>query len=158
MSRPLAVSMLMGLLLLVFAAGTLTQSASTAQAEPLARTPVRATYTAIAATSIAATAVAQSASRSDTGSILLKVTGAPVTACTVVQWQDGLGDWHAVEGWRGDLDNGEKMWWVLKPNFGQGPFRWLIYDRRDGSVWETSQSFFLPKSGGVEVQVIVGTQ
>src|SRR5688572_16967693 len=50
--------------------------------------------------------------------IALYAPGAPATAWTVVQWADPLGGWHDVEGWRGDLDEGEqKVWWVLDKDF-----------------------------------------
>lgn len=68
---------------------------------------------------------------------------------TVVQWQDALGEWHDVEGWRGvvdDLVNGEgrKVWWLPSSLFGKGPFRWLVYVRPGGAFVGQSAPFYLP--------------
>lgn len=77
---------------------------------------------------------------------------------TVVQWQDGNGDWHDVEGWRGQLDAivGQtvlKTWWVSEDHLGAGPFRWRVYwdvytDASGGTarVLESSP-FYLPGNG-----------
>lgn len=72
---------------------------------------------------------------------------------TVVQWRDNLGDWHDVLGWQGHLDDidvgeagqvvGEKRWWVAPADLGKGPFRWLVYQRRDGRLLAKSASFYL---------------
>ncbi len=72
---------------------------------------------------------------------------------TVVQWQDALGDWHDVEGWRGTLDEvakgeGRKVWWLPAELFGAGPFRWVIYAQPDGAVLASSPAFHLPESAG----------
>src|SRR5438045_6526974 len=57
--------------------------------------------------------------------------GAPVT----VQWLDPLtGVWHNVDGWTGTLDSATatgvpfKAWGVLPANYGQGVFRWVIFN------------------------------
>jgi hypothetical protein len=68
---------------------------------------------------------------------------------TVVQWQDGVGDWHNVDSWQGILDSihdhkGDKIWWVLPYSYGTGPCRWLVYDRPGGKLLATSHSFYLP--------------
>jgi hypothetical protein len=79
------------------------------------------------------------------GAIRLEAAGAPATAWTVVQWQDALGGWHDVQGWQGDLDEGqEKVWWVLEKDFGTGPFRWVVMARKGGAAWKTSEAFTLP--------------
>jgi hypothetical protein len=79
------------------------------------------------------------------GAIRLEAAGAPATAWTVVQWQDGRGGWHDVEGWQGDLDEGQaKVWWVLEKDFGTGPFRWVVLTRKGGGTWKTSEAFTLP--------------
>lgn len=86
--------------------------------------------------------------------IVLNAPTAPATAWTVVQWQDGLGGWHTVEGWQGSFDEGlSKVWWVAPRDFDTGPFRWVVYDKRDGKVWGTSQSFDLPASVGQQVVI-----
>lgn len=81
----------------------------------------------------------------------------------VVQWQDALGGWHDVEGWRGTLDEivageGRKVWWLPADLFGAGPFRWLVYAQPEGALLATSEAFHLPDSTGrVEiVTVIIG--
>jgi len=79
---------------------------------------------------------------------------------TVVQWQDGQGDWHDVTGWRGGLDEfwrgvGQKTWVVEDKHLGRGPFRWSVYYQLGGALSATSQPFYLPSaSGGVaELQI-----
>jgi hypothetical protein len=39
---------------------------------------------------------------------------------------------------------GQKKWWVAKPNFDAGPFRWVIYSSPGGKLLATSGSFQLP--------------
>jgi hypothetical protein len=69
---------------------------------------------------------------------------------TVVQWQDGEGVWHDVEGWRGTLDEvaggvGRKVWWVAGPHLGKGPFRWVVYrDQAQVAPLTRSAPFHLP--------------
>ncbi len=70
---------------------------------------------------------------------------------TLVQWQDGLGGWHDVDGWRGTLDEiyadgGRKMWFVSEEHFGTGPFRWVIY--QGDKTLATSDPFAMPASNG----------
>jgi hypothetical protein len=84
---------------------------------------------------------------------------------TVVQWQDAEGIWHDVEGWKGTLDDvtigedgqvvGHKTWWVSKVHLGEGPFRWLVYQKSKRLA--LSETFHLPGSiGGTEfVQVVL---
>ncbi|MEJ5309102.1 MAG: hypothetical protein WHX52_04980 [Anaerolineae bacterium] len=83
------------------------------------------------------------------------------TLWTVVQWQDALGDWHDVEGWRGALDEvvggeGRKVWWLPADLFGAGPFRWLVYAQPGGALLATSEAFRLPDSTGqIEIVTVV---
>lgn len=64
---------------------------------------------------------------------------------TVVQWQDAHGGWHTVDGWQGTLDDGvHKTWWVAPKDFATGPFRWVVYEERDGDLLAASYSFQLP--------------
>ena len=77
---------------------------------------------------------------------------------TVVQWQDGLGDWHAVDGWRGALDEfiddeGCKVWWVAKNDFGSGPFRWAVTAGKSDKQIAASNSFNLPARSNEQVIV-----
>jgi hypothetical protein len=78
---------------------------------------------------------------------------------TVVQWQDGLGRWHDVTGWRGHLDaldgvTGIKRWWVLEDEFGEGPFRWLVLSGPEGEVLAATEPFSLPSLPDSVVTVV----
>jgi len=77
----------------------------------------------------------------DLGRIVLH---APAGVWTVVQWQDGMGRWHDVEGWRGQAHGGEIAWKVEEKDFRTGPFRWVAYDSNSGRVIGATYSFFLP--------------
>jgi len=91
---------------------------------------------------------------SGVAAIELQAPGAPASAWTVVQWGDPLGGWHDVEGWRGDLDEGQqKVWWVLSKDYNTGPFRWVVYAKRDGPVWSISPAFTLPGRDGQWLRV-----
>lgn len=94
--------------------------------------------------------------------LLRPQTGLPLAAgwpylWTVVQWQDLLGNWQDVKGWRGTLDEvvcgedgrlvGRKVWWVAQADLGKGPFRWQVYQDREGSLFITSEPFYLPGPG-----------
>lgn len=84
---------------------------------------------------------------------------------TIVQWQDEWGSWHDVEGWRGTLDHvvigesgevvGKGIWWVAKSDLGKGPFRWVVYWRKEGKLLATSESFYLPGTVGEIVRIEV---
>lgn len=76
---------------------------------------------------------------------------------TIVQWQDALGEWHNVEGWQGGLNlNLKVIWWVAPENFGEGPFRWVVYKQRNyDEVVAVSESFELPTHDKETVQVEV---
>ncbi len=72
---------------------------------------------------------------------------------TVVEWQDALGGWHEVEGWRGTLDEivdgeGRKVWWMAQKDLGTGPFRWTVYRRLSGGLLARSEPFDLPGTAG----------
>lgn len=75
---------------------------------------------------------------------------------TVVQWQDSQGNWHDVDGWRGHMNIPDSvMWWVSQANFGEGPFRWVIYDTAQrNTILSTSNPFSLPDQDG-EILVIL---
>ena len=82
---------------------------------------------------------------------------------TVVQWQDGWGNWHDVEGWQGTLDGivdgeGRKTWWLSRELFDQGPFRWVIYHARGGEPLAASEPFYLPTAPCQTVRVEVGIE
>jgi hypothetical protein len=68
-------------------------------------------------------------------------------AWTAVEWQNAQGDWYEVEGWRGHLDEAAgdmKTWWVYPANYGQGPFRWVVYASQNGDQLTVSDPFELP--------------
>jgi hypothetical protein len=96
------------------------------------------------------------------GWAVLELRARPAAAglWTVVQWQDRLGGWHDVEGWRGTFDEinsgvGNKVWWVARANFDTGPFRWAIYRSPNGALLATSSTFRLPRYDGETVKVEV---
>jgi len=83
---------------------------------------------------------------------------------TLVQWQDGLGNWHDVDGWRGTLDQlfadgGRKTWFISGDLFGKGPFRWAIYQDAGAETGTktlgVSDPFTMPGYNGEVVRVIV---
>ncbi len=79
--------------------------------------------------------------------IQLRVTPAQPGLFTRVEWQDHEGNWRLVEGWQGDLDDpgGQtKTWWVSPQYSNRGPFRWIVYDGRQGQPVGASAPFTLP--------------
>ena len=77
---------------------------------------------------------------------------------TLVQWQDGLGSWHNIDGWRGTLDEiyadgGRKTWFVPEAHFGTGPFRWVIYQGEE--TLAASDPFDMPESDNQLVRTVV---
>ena len=82
---------------------------------------------------------------------------------TMVQWQDGLGEWHDVHGWRATLDevNGDegiKVWYVSEDQFGEGTYSWIVYPDPDDEFITRSAPFYMPGSTGQtrQVKVAVG--
>jgi hypothetical protein len=65
-------------------------------------------------------------------------------AWSLVQWQDGQGDWHDVSGWLGEIENGQVQWRVLPKDYNTGPFRWIVLDQPGGEILAISASFTLP--------------
>ena len=112
-------------------------------------------------TPAAPTPISMSASTSPGwAGIELHVQAARPGLWTVVQWQDALGGWHDVEGWRGTLDEigngvGQKRWWVARPDFDTGPFRWMIYQGPGGRLLAASEAFRLPRYETLTVVVEV---
>lgn len=74
--------------------------------------------------------------------IALRVNGIDTPYWAVVQWQDGLGNWHDVDGWRGEVENHYVIWYVTPNLFGKGPFRWVVY--RGDEILGISESFNMP--------------
>ena len=95
-------------------------------------------------------------SRTRGGGIALSVTGATVPYHAVVQWQDGLGGWHDVDGWRGEVEEDYVLWHVSSDHFGDGPFRWVVYNG-EGTLG-ASETFTLPVSNGHKVRVFVALE
>lgn len=71
----------------------------------------------------------------------------------VVQWLDGLGNWHDVEGWKGQVDGTDVVWYVDQKDFDTGPFRWIV-SRGENDV-DISLPFMLPGISGQVVRVAV---
>lgn len=86
------------------------------------------------------------------GHIRLAVTPASAGLWAVVQWQGADGVWHAVAGWQGALAESGQRWAVEQRNFGEGPFRWVVYDRAGGKELASSAPFALPAADGEEVR------
>ena len=76
--------------------------------------------------------------------IFLHVPAPPADLETIVQWQDGLGEWHDVEGWQGMLNDSDFIvWWVAPRDLGAVWYRWHVYTA-DGRISTTSDAFSLP--------------
>ena len=86
--------------------------------------------------------------------IELSVTGATEPYDAVVQWQDGLGEWHDVDGWRGRVEDNHVLWFVSEALFGAGPFRWLVYTA-EGQPLGSSESFDMPLYKGTITHVTI---
>ena len=87
------------------------------------------------------------------GTIILCVPTLRADLWAIVQWQDGLGQWHNVEGWRGPLGalSSAERWqvWAVDPEqLGLGPFRWMVYSAPGGQLYADTEAFYLPKGKG----------
>jgi hypothetical protein len=82
-------------------------------------------------------------------SIQLQIEGVTVGTegvWTAIQWVDGFGDWHTVDGWQGTVElDGTQTWWVAPEDLDTGPFRWQVFDEQGGMLLATSDSFNLPE-------------
>ena len=85
--------------------------------------------------------------------IELSVSGAASPYYAVVQWQDGLGGWHDVDSWRGEVENDHVLWYVSSDLFGKGPFRWVVYKGEE--TLGISESFDMPAGTNTLVHVAV---
>jgi hypothetical protein len=86
----------------------------------------------------------------------------PEGVWTVVEWQDPhTGQWNAVEGWQGTVEqDGRQTWWVAPKDYGTGPFRWVVLeskeaDRLAGDPIAISNNFTLPQKRGETIVVLV---
>ena len=71
-----------------------------------------------------------------------------------IQWKDGFGVWHDVDGWRGNFNcAGVVVWYVGPENLNAGPFRWQAYQSEGGAWLATSDAFDLPAFAGQMVTV-----
>ncbi|MEM8857550.1 MAG: hypothetical protein AAGD96_04475 [Chloroflexota bacterium] len=88
----------------------------------------------------------------DQGSqIVLQSASADADDWVTVEWLAGDGQWYEVDGWRGNIHNGELIWWVSDANLGQGMFRWVVYaDQSQAAINATSEPFRLPETKGIE--------
>jgi hypothetical protein len=77
--------------------------------------------------------------------IELQVEDAPAGLRSVVQWVDGAGEWHDVNGWRGTVTAFGVLGWRVAPgDAGKGPFRWALYGTGSQDPVAISASFYLP--------------
>lgn len=75
---------------------------------------------------------------------------------TEVEWLDGKGQWHVVEGWRGyATPQGIVRWYVAERDLKKGPFRWQIYLYEDGDYLASSVPFNLPADNDAHVIITV---
>jgi hypothetical protein len=89
------------------------------------------------------------------GAITGKFSGLPGNSWITVEWLDSTGMWQPVIGWQGPADlidgsgNLVKQFGVYQQNYGQGPFRWAVYNAPSGgSLLEVSPNFNLPSADG----------
>jgi hypothetical protein len=43
---------------------------------------------------------------------------------------------------------GVKELWLADEHLGTGPYRWQMYEHKDGRLLTTSDAFYLPSKGG----------
>lgn len=105
----------------------------------------------------------QSASADNsTATITLFAPGAPAGARAAVQYQVTFGEWFNVSGWENTLTANDndvlyQQWTVDKANFGQGPFRWVVYQADGKTVWAISDVFSTPPGGGMDQSETIRT-
>ena len=100
--------------------------------------------------------ISSSESESQSGAfIYLHVPSPPADLQTVVQWQDGLGEWHDIEGWRGTLNESNFIvWWVAPGDLGAVWYRWQVYTA-DGRIATTSDAFSLPSQANQTLHILI---
>lgn len=78
------------------------------------------------------------------GWIRLIIVGEQAKYWTEVEWLGGSGNWHVVDGWRGDSYNSTVSWFVKQSDLAKGPFRWNVYTEENGELLTSSGGFYLP--------------
>lgn len=88
-----------------------------------------------------------SASTRDRGSlIVLQTSSGDADDWVTIEWLAGDGNWYEVDGWRGNIHNGQVIWWVAPENLGDGMFKWVVYSDESQAVrLRTSDPFYLPE-------------
>ena len=87
--------------------------------------------------------------------IFLHVPSPPADLQTIVQWQDGLGEWHDVVGWQGPLNEANFIaWWVAPRDLGAVWYRWVAYTE-DGRIHTTSDVFSLPDHPNQTLYILI---
>jgi hypothetical protein len=115
---------------------------------PLAPTPTTA---AIATVPVVADATSTpqsiTASTTDRGSlIVLETSSSDEDDWVTMEWLAGDGSWYEVDGWRGNIHNGQVIWWVAPENLGDGMFKWMVYsDDTKTTHLKSSDPFYLPE-------------
>jgi len=86
--------------------------------------------------------------------IVMYIIPSVVRPWTGVQWTDGAGNWHDVEGWQGAFNHPNHIsWFVEQKDFGKGPFRWVVYTSQGGALLAVSSLFYLPINANETVRV-----
>jgi hypothetical protein len=87
--------------------------------------------------------------------IFLHIPSPPDDLQTIVQWQDGLGEWHDVVGWQGTLNEANFIvWWVAPRDLGAIWYRWVVYTE-DGRIHTTSDAFSLPDRANQTLHILI---
>lgn len=115
--------------------------------EPTPTTAALATVPPVEDPIITGTPVPVSASTQDRGSlIVLQTSSGDADDWVTIEWLAGDGSWYEVDGWRGNIHNGQVIWWVAPENLGDGMFRWVVYSDDSKAVrLRYSDSFSLPE-------------
>lgn len=83
---------------------------------------------------------------SQPAAIILTLSNPDSAYWTSVQWLDEDDEWQDVSDWQSDFnDAGLVVWAVAAKDYGTGPYRWVIYDEKDGTMYSTTDLFYLPE-------------
>lgn len=87
----------------------------------------------------------------DRGSlIMLQTSSGEADDWVTIEWLAGDGDWYEVDGWRGNIHNGQVIWWVSSRNLGDGKYKWVVYDDDSkATILKVSDPFYLPEQEGI---------